>query len=333
MQSSYRAPHGAKTALVLSGGSVKGAYQAGVLKSVLAKGFRPDKIYGVSVGALNGLFLTDCAGKQFVDAGSIDWPTVGQRLWDFWSVRVNAPGDLVKQRNMFELFASVVFGRYNGFVSTDPLKELVMDTFAKGDFNTGPTGFTVGVVDLEKGVYLDIAKDHHCFLRYAIASTAIPLLMPIQEITEGQRKVPYQDGGIINVTPLSKAIRDGAEKIVVVMCQPEDPAYPEIDLGRVENQIDRVLSVMNAEVIKDDIKTFIEINEFIAECESHGASVPQFGFLKGKKKLELTVIRPKEELKIDIRDFSKADIEQIMQLGTADGERAYQPLSASLASA
>jgi predicted acylesterase/phospholipase RssA len=43
-----------KKALVLSGGSVKGAFQAGALKAVFETGYAPEIITGISVGSLNG---------------------------------------------------------------------------------------------------------------------------------------------------------------------------------------------------------------------------------------------------------------------------------------
>jgi NTE family protein len=45
-----------KTALVLGGGSAKGAFQVGALKVILKK-IIPDAVFGVSVGAWNGAFL------------------------------------------------------------------------------------------------------------------------------------------------------------------------------------------------------------------------------------------------------------------------------------
>lgn len=51
-------------AFVLSGGSIKGAFQAGVITDLLTSGsFMPDAIYGTSVGSLNGAFLADRAGR------------------------------------------------------------------------------------------------------------------------------------------------------------------------------------------------------------------------------------------------------------------------------
>lgn len=62
-----------KNALVLGGGGIKGAFQAGVLSVILAdKDYAPAGIFGSSTGALNGAFLADRAGRQSL-TGTVDW--------------------------------------------------------------------------------------------------------------------------------------------------------------------------------------------------------------------------------------------------------------------
>ncbi len=53
-----------KRALVLSGGGVKGAFQAGFCNYLANIGYKPDFIVGTSVGALNGVFL--CQTDNFL---------------------------------------------------------------------------------------------------------------------------------------------------------------------------------------------------------------------------------------------------------------------------
>jgi predicted acylesterase/phospholipase RssA len=54
-------------ALVLGGGSLKGAFQAGAIQAILEAGFEPEAIYGISVGSLNAVFLIHEAGRQFAE--------------------------------------------------------------------------------------------------------------------------------------------------------------------------------------------------------------------------------------------------------------------------
>ena len=65
-------------ALVLGGGSIKGAFQAGAVAEVLARGLEPGIITGISVGALNGAYLTERAGRAAPAAPG--WNAIGQEL-------------------------------------------------------------------------------------------------------------------------------------------------------------------------------------------------------------------------------------------------------------
>ena len=58
-------PERSHTVFVFSGGSVRGAAQAGMLRVLLHRGIFPDEVVGVSAGALNGAFLAhDPTGAQ-----------------------------------------------------------------------------------------------------------------------------------------------------------------------------------------------------------------------------------------------------------------------------
>ncbi len=111
-----------KKALVLSGGSIKGAFQAGAIQQVLEEGFEPDIIHGVSVGALNGGFMVNETGKRNND---FVWPDIGNELVNFWKGKVRRPSDLIKRKSKLTLGANIVTNRFKGIVSTSPLQNLV----------------------------------------------------------------------------------------------------------------------------------------------------------------------------------------------------------------
>src|ERR1035441_8454175 len=80
-------------ALVLSGGSIKGAFQVGAIEYLLGDGgFQPDFIYGMSVGALNGAFLVDRAGQQAVKDKDqpVNWKSIGKELTSFWTTNITS---------------------------------------------------------------------------------------------------------------------------------------------------------------------------------------------------------------------------------------------------
>ena len=65
------------TALVLGGGGPRGAVQIGMLQVLAEHGFVPDRIYGCSVGAVNGVgFACDPTGR----GGRADDPRSGRGL-------------------------------------------------------------------------------------------------------------------------------------------------------------------------------------------------------------------------------------------------------------
>ena len=68
-------------ALVLSGGNIKGAYQAGTVSTLLQAGYVPEIATGISVGALNAGYLAGLAPA----GSSVDWPAVGRKLETFWA--------------------------------------------------------------------------------------------------------------------------------------------------------------------------------------------------------------------------------------------------------
>src|SRR5689334_11133973 len=104
-------------ALVLRGGSTKGGWQAGVVESVLASGYRPQIITGISVGALNTAFLAAYQDEN-----------PGQALTHFWETAVTAPSKVVRTRPWYELLYRLIVKQWDGLVDTAALTKLVRDT-------------------------------------------------------------------------------------------------------------------------------------------------------------------------------------------------------------
>lgn len=80
-------------ALVLGGGSLKGAFQAGAVTALFESGFVPDTLYGISVGSLNATFLANEAARQQAETGQVDWEKVGKHLIEFWIRNITKPED------------------------------------------------------------------------------------------------------------------------------------------------------------------------------------------------------------------------------------------------
>ena len=183
-----------KSALVLEGGGMRGAYTAGVLDYLMGKGVSFDSIYGVSAGALTGANFK--AGQ------------VGRGLRTFAAYlhdeRYAGPQHLLKTGDWFNIDFS-----YNKIPNE-------LDPADYDTFNASPVNFysVVSNVETGKAEYIRITdlKQQMDLVR---ASATLPLLSNIVEY-EGKK---YLDGGSCDSIPLKKSMADGHSKNLVVLTQ------------------------------------------------------------------------------------------------------------------
>ncbi|MBR4036232.1 MAG: patatin family protein [Oscillospiraceae bacterium] len=183
-----------KSALVLEGGGMRGAYTAGILDYFMEKGLNFDTVYGVSAGALNG---ANYKAHQ-----------IGRGLRTFASYlhdeRYAGLQHLMKTGDWFNIDFS-----YN--IIPNQLDPADYDAFAASD-----VVFYAVVANVETGraEYLKIT-DLRQQMDQLRASATLPLLSNIVE-TDGKK---YLDGGICDSIPLKKAVTDGHDKNVVILTQ------------------------------------------------------------------------------------------------------------------
>jgi NTE family protein len=246
-----------RVALVLSGGGARGAYEAGVLRYLredlagdLGGQVQFDIICGTSVGGIHACFVAgtaDIAAKQ------------GQMLCDRWESFVleemvtfgirefmRAPATLLGSGHIEEIEGQ---RRLGGIVETQQLEKVVrrlipwnritlncqqglFESLSVTATDIG-SGKTVVYVQRDNGALPEWSKDP--FVRaqqvtmgpeHALASAALPILFPA--VAVGERF--FCDGGLRQNTPLSPALRLGADKVLVIglrhkppMSQPDVP--------------------------------------------------------------------------------------------------------------
>ena len=179
--------------LVLAGGSVKGAYQTGVVRAVFEAGFRPDAIYGISAGSMNASYFVNNFGIQALENdGNIDFPQAAIDLCEFWVNNIQSPDSLALRRGTYDLGMSAIRRNFEGLLDPTPLREILHDNINIRNLNASPIGLKVGAVDIINGsiIYADPTYEH--FLDYVMASSAIPILMPVVNIG-GLRKMAFLD--------------------------------------------------------------------------------------------------------------------------------------------
>ncbi|HEY4787837.1 MAG TPA: patatin-like phospholipase family protein [Bacteroidales bacterium] len=304
-----------KKALVLSGGSIKGAYEAGALKAVFETGFEPESIYGISVGNLNSTFITHEAAKQFIETGKVDWMKVSDELWKFWSTEIDEPKKLVKQKCNLLLLLSLnwglIFKKFDSILDTTPLQNLIKKRINPDVIKQAPVKLNIGTVNIYNGEIVYVDPKHKDFLDYVIASTAIPIMMPVKNIGG----IPYLDGGLRDVAPFGKAINDGANEIVCVCCQSEKLANQTYNYRDLVVLVDKVMDIVVTEIINNDLKMVNTINQLVGEHPGHNGSRHA-----RYRHVESTLIRPDTEIFLDIQKFTQKDIIDLMNRGYQDAK-------------
>jgi NTE family protein len=194
---------------------------------------------------------------------------------------------------LFELGWSALTKKFKGLVDTSPLRDLLHDVLQSRNLSASPVGLKVGAVNVLDGAMHYVDPSFENFQEYLMASSAVPILMPVVEIN-GEKRKSYLDGGLRDVAPLQKAIQDGATEVVVIACHTEMIEGGEFDSGDLLALVDRVMDIAVNEILNADLRM-------------------------QRSEVKLTIIRPKQPLNIDIQHFTKMDIRRMLEMGYAQG--------------
>ncbi|MGO9172908.1 MAG: patatin-like phospholipase family protein [Rhodomicrobium sp.] len=265
-----------KRALVLGGGSILGAYQAGAIKVLLDKGFAPDYLYGISVGSLNAAFLCDRAyflGKtksayysalnETPPANSgdlnaiVNWPFIGDELVAFWQQKVTGPSSLVEQWNDTAIAIHAFMDDFNGFLSVKPLRRLIEATLSSQRLAASGVPTAIGTVNIDTAKIKYVPNTDADFITFVRASAAVPLVMPLVEIKSGANAGKYVDGGVKHIVPIKDAAAGSATHIVCIVCQApigQENYDPVVEPKNVVQLITRLTDIASDNVIANDMK-------------------------------------------------------------------------------
>lgn len=288
-------------ALVLGGGSMKGAFQVGVIQAVLEHGFQPEMIYGISVGALNATFLAHDSSRQQRDNREIRWELASRKLLEFWVTNITHPYDISTLRSRVSLGVSTLMSRFEGLLDTTPIHNLINRSIDKELLRAAEVKLKVGAVNIESGEIKYVTPENEHFLDYVRASSAIPMLMPAIDIEDDL----YLDGGLREVIPIRQAIADGATEIVLIACHSPHLYQPEgLNPRNLITLIERIRDITINEVANSNI--------IWAE------SAVDRAILRGKE-MKLTVIRPAAPPVLDLQHFTSEDISRLIVEGYKTG--------------
>lgn len=210
------------TALVLGGGGLRGAVEAGMARALAETGVQPDMVFGTSIGAVNGAVLA-----------SGEFGRMAAQLEQGW--RGLASTGVLRER---------VSGRVLNMVrhrthlhSSDGLRDLLNDWLPYRSFEELAVPFECSAACIETSS--EAWFDSGPLVPAVLASCAVPtLLAPVK--VDGRH---YIDGGVVNSIPVSRAIEKGATTIYVmhvgnidtplkVPRQPWDIAFVSFEIAR-----------------------------------------------------------------------------------------------------
>ncbi|WP_262690938.1 patatin-like phospholipase family protein [Kordiimonas aestuarii] len=308
-------------ALVLSGGNVKGAYQAGAVKALLnhtfpdGSMFEPNAIYGVSVGSMNGGFLADRAGRAAKAGKAPNWPQIGEELEAFWRDNITSFASIGKKRGTVDLLADILFGNFDGLTTMDGAAKLARANINADNLRASPAHYACGVTNMATGDYFDadVGTFGDDILDYVIASTREPVSMPLMWINN----MPMADGGVRNIAPLKPAIKMGAKQMAIIAMKPEQmtPDYAKKNFRNILKLLKRTIGTLTAEIMNNDLDEVKKVNR---ACR-HGGN-PMLA--QGKHIVEFVEVRPSERLPIDVTDFNAADIANLIKVGETEAKAA-----------
>ncbi len=317
-QSAHASRRPAMTGLVLTAGGARGAYQAGVIKRIseipgLAGAPSPFQIItGASAGAINGAAIAGNSGNFQEGARLL------VKLWSNLEAKdVFRTDSLALAQNAGRLVMDFAFGgligagRVQSLVDSSPLRGFLGEhlgqlmpgieaairdghLYAFGvtatgyhsgrafTFIQGRAGHPTWNKSRRMAVPTTLTMDH------ILASAAIPIVFPPVALTSGNSTAYFGDGALRLTTPLSPAIRLGAERLLAigVRCQESASSLLRSELSNsddFESNLQRPPlsqicgTLMNAiflDHLDADLDHLKRMNEFVAAYQDMAAQVP-----------------------------------------------------------
>ena len=285
-----------KIALVLSGGSARGAYEIGVLKALLPEIQKHGGIKivcGTSVGSVNACFLASLLHlppEKIIEGLEHYWLTL-KREHVFIENWANA--------GLRSFLSSLRLGQpdFQGLLDNTPLKKILDNEVNWGQIRKNIHDdkllyvLTVSATSVTSGrtiVFYEshdpsclnvIPRDTHTRLVpdqispiHAQASTAIPIFFKPEYIKFLDHDIEHGDwfcdGGVRQNTPLSPAISFGADALIIIgLHYKEDRFISEEERPGLLHNIGKLLNALFLDHIKFDTQRLNMVNEILEEID------------------------------------------------------------------
>ena len=201
MTDGRKGPAGAprRTAFVLAGGGSRGAVQVGMLEELIRRGIRADRVFGASVGAING--------ASYAGNPTLEGVEHMARVWR------GIKGTDIFPRGAFD-GPWAYFQKRPAVHANTGLRSIIESGIDYENLEDAAVPIEVVTTSLTDGRERWITRGPA--VEAILASSAIPSIFPPVTI-DGDVLV---DGGVVNNVPISRALAAGCDRIYVLLCGP-----------------------------------------------------------------------------------------------------------------
>ncbi len=282
-----------KTALMLTGGGARAAYQVGVLKAIAQQFPRSSKlpfqiICGTSAGAINGTALACYASCFHLGVKKVEW------IWR------NFHTNQVYYSDYLRVFRQILRGLFSAFQAdyanktpvslfdNKPLRQLLTKILDLKRIDRNIVGGYLSSVSVTASCYnngdsitffqsdnaAEWRRAKRCGQRtllgvhHLMASAAIPLVFPSVRIHQQY----FGDGSVNQLAPLSAPIHLGADKILIIgLADPRKNEHNQRmlhhpDLATITGHL---LDTVFADTLNSDLERMQRVNKTIALMQQH----------------------------------------------------------------
>ena len=316
------------TALVLSGGGARGAYQAGVIRQLLKMGISFDLLVGSSIGALNAALLAEFIYNK------LDRREIAGLLEEAWYsfrnfLTLNCPGFINNLFCPFRIPSIYTNREIRRVLSYYIPAERCFSDYRECQLSVTATNLT------RKCLHIFDFNSEVPVVEAVLASMAYPVAFPAIRIGGDY----YVDGGALSNAPLKEAIQWGAREIYLVFLRPMEMiirgAYDEESYYPALKVIEELLDLATHHLMYGDLKQAEKINKVIDLLNRYQHRLPHgfvreiqelFGLKYGRGKRVINITRIAPAVPLDppgLRGFRNIKaIKRIMEQGEEDARTA-----------
>ncbi len=218
-----------RTAFVLAGGGSRGAVQVGMLQELIRRDIRADRVFGASVGAINGASYAGNPTLEKAERMAAIWREVkGTDI--FPRGPLDGPWAFLQKRPSVH--------------ANSGLRAIIESGIDYEDLEDAVIPIEVVTTSLTDGRERWIG--HGPAVQAILASSAIPSIFPPVTI-DGDMLV---DGGVVNNVPISRALETGCDRIYVLLCGPLH-YHPPAPRRPLEAQLTAFFVAIHARFIRE----------------------------------------------------------------------------------